>query len=263
MRNLSFSLSHKTGISATQDVILEITSHSTQGPRNIQLTDIRADGKKLTSANSGIDSEPNGPVLRATGFCPRMMIICTRRFSFGNISYHALSYAALLTPSLWNNALNKSFQEQLIYEKVRSWDINTLIRCLTLNTKKRYNFIAQSSSWEASQEIRCILWKPGVHYRIHNNPPPVFVLSQINPVHVPLLHFLNIRINIILPSTPRSSKLSPSSSVSHLISVCTYSVPRKCHMPIPCHLAWSKDTNNIVRGWKKVINVNIQCGPNV
>ena len=191
MRNLRFSLSQKTGISATQDAILGITSNSMEGPRNIQLTVIRADERKLTSANSCIDSEPNGPVLRATGFCPRMMIICTRRFSSGNISYHALSYAALLTPSLWNNALNKSFQDQLIYEKVRSWDINTLIRCLTLNTKKRYNFIAQSSSWEASQESLCILWKPGVHYRIHNNPPHAPVLSQINPVNVPTITVLD------------------------------------------------------------------------
>jgi len=125
MRNLIFSLSQKTGISATQNVRFGITSHSMQGPRNVQRTDIRADGKNLTSANSGIDSEPNGPVLRATAFCPRMMIICTRRFSSGNISYHSLSYAALHTSSLWNHALNMSFQNQ----KVRLWDIkhpNTL-----------------------------------------------------------------------------------------------------------------------------------------
>ena len=220
MRNLSFSSSQNTGISATQDVRFGITSHSMQGPRNVQRTDIRADGNNLTSANSGIDSEPNGPILRATGFCPRMMIICTRRFSSGNISYHSLSYAALHTPSLWNHALNISFQNQLIYQKVRSWDINTLIGCLTLNTKKWYNFIEQSPSSEASQEIRCIIWKLEVRYRIHNNPPPVPVLSQINPVHVHLSDFLTIHFIIILPSTLRSSKLSLSFRFSHRISGC-------------------------------------------
>jgi hypothetical protein len=48
-----------------------------------------------------------------------------------------------------------------------------------------------------------------VHYRIHNSPPPVPLVSKINPVHGPS-HFLGTRLNIILPSTPISFKLPPS-----------------------------------------------------
>ena len=75
--------------------------------------------------------------------------------------------------------------------------------------------MVQSPSWEAnwfaaSQEIPHISRNPKVHYRTQKRPPPVSILGQTNPVHIPTSHFLEIRHNIFYPSTPRSPQWSLS-----------------------------------------------------
>jgi len=87
----------------------------------------------------------------------------------------------------------------------------------TSHTYSLTHSMVQSPPWEAncfaaSQEIPRIPRNPKVHYRTHKRPPPVSILGQPNPVQIPTSHLLEIHLNIIHPSTPRSPQWSPTTS---------------------------------------------------
>jgi len=62
---------------------------------------------------------------------------------------------------------------------------------------------------------------------------PILILNQISPVHTSHCQFLKINFKILLPFTPRSSKLSYILRSDHQDPVCTLFVSHTCHMPLP------------------------------
>ena len=115
-----------------------------------------------------------------------------------------------------------------------------------------YNSMAQSLCWEtngfsAFEEIPHILWNPVVQYYIQSSPPPVPILSHINPSQTPpppQSYFLKIIFNITLLSTNRSSKTSLSLRFPHQHPICFCS-PHTCIMPLPSPCSWCNHSNSV------------------
>ena len=76
---------------------------------------------------------------------------------------------------------------------------------------------------------------PKFNYRIHKTSPAFLILSKIDRVHAPSSHFSKIYFNIILSSTPKSSKCSPFLRFPDQNPVCTSFRP--LHATCPPYLS--------------------------
>lgn len=94
-----------------------------------------------------------------------------------------------------------------------------------------------NTSW-AIHEIPCVLWNPMVHSSVYKSPTLFSVQRQIYPVHDLLSYFLKIQFNIILPSTPKSSKRSPLKGFPCQSTLFISLFALTCHMAYPSHTPW-------------------------
>jgi hypothetical protein len=81
------------------------------------------------------------------------------------------------------------------------------------------------------KKFLAFLWNPKVQYCLHKCLPPVSILSQLSPVHILTSNYLKIRLNIILPSTPGSTKRSLSLRVSDQTTIHDPSLPIRATCP--------------------------------
>ena len=86
---------------------------------------------------------------------------------------------------------------------------------------------------------------PKVHYRTHKRPPPISILGQPKPVHIPTSHLLEIHPNIIHPSTPRSPQWSLSLRFPHQDPINLPLLTHTYHMPSPSHSSRFYHPHNI------------------
>ena len=143
--------------------------------------------------------------------------------------------------NLMRNCFLKCFDQSLYYLKQRSYCMWSVFCSLSgghlkvITFSEKYvrticNSVERSPSSEANSSSPSQVI-PRILQNIRMSPPIVPALSQISPVLAHPNRIININFNIILPSTPRSSKCSFSSGFFTKPCIHLASNPFALHAP--------------------------------
>jgi len=113
---------------------------------------------------------------------------------------------------------------KFLHKNLLFWSVNRRDVHYVLGYSMEQNNYSEANRLSASHEIPRNLWNPKVHYRVYKLLPPVPILSEINPVHTPLLvsrrSFLTVssHLRLGLPSGLFSSGFSTKTLYAPLLS---------------------------------------------
>ena len=119
----------------------------------------------------------------------------------------------------------------------------------------------EANWFAAGQEIPRNSRNPKVHYHTHKRPPPVSILGQPNPVHIPTSHLLEIHSNIIHQSTPRFPQWSPFFRFPQQEPIHPPLLTHTRQMPSLSHCSRFYHQHNIGWGVQVIQLLVMQCPP--
>jgi len=116
-----------------------------------------------------------------------------------------------------------------LHRESQKWNYDHGLYEGIITGKRNHNPTEQSRSWEV-QSFSARQENSAVHYPVHNSPPLVPILSQINLLHV-VPFYLRPSLILSFHLSPGLPKRSPPFRLPHQNSACIYLTPTGATFP--------------------------------